>query len=129
MDPIGKCWNWVAEKEILVNLSAIAVFFWQIKVCGNLFTIISFFEDDQCNSITDGCGNCSNLQKEIERMKGEVKSLKLKATLLKNKMAKNQEKWVITFQEMQHVEDTVTTPAHIGRVRIHMCNIQMSGNF
>ena len=55
-------------------------------------------------------------------MKGEVKSLKLKATLLKNTMAKNQEQWVKTFQAMQHVEDTVTTPAHIGRLRIHMNN-------
>ena len=55
-------------------------------------------------------------------MKGEVKSLKLKATLLKNKMAKNQEQWVKTFQAMQHVEDTDTIPAHIGRLRIHMYN-------
>ncbi|XP_044177311.1 uncharacterized protein LOC122959807 [Acropora millepora] len=43
--------------------------------------------DDQCNSTIDGCVNCCNLQKEIESMKGEVRSLKLKATLLKNKMA------------------------------------------
>lgn len=62
-------------------------------------------------------------------MKGEVKSLKLKATLLKNKMAKNQEQWVKTFQDMQHVEDTVTTPAHIGGLRIHMSTIQKLGNF
>lgn len=52
-------------------------------------------------------------------MKGEVKSLKLKATLLKNKMAKNQAQWVKTFEAMQHVEDTLTTPTHIGR---HMSN-------
>lgn len=53
-------------------------------------------------------------------MKGEVRSLKLKATLLKNKMAKNQEQWVTTFQAIQHVEDTITTPVHICRLRIHM---------
>lgn len=53
-------------------------------------------------------------------MKGEVRSLKLKATLLKNKMAKNQEQSVTTFQAIQHVEDTITTPVHIGRLRIHM---------
>ena len=60
-------------------------------------------------------------------MKGEVKSLKLKATLLKNKMVKNQEQWVKTFQAMQDVEDTVSTPAHIGRLRIHVY-IQKLGN-
>ncbi|XP_015758950.1 PREDICTED: uncharacterized protein LOC107338229 [Acropora digitifera] len=70
--------------------------------------------DDQCNSTIDGCVNCCNLQKEIESMKGEVRSLKLKATLLKNKMAKNQQQWVTTFQAIQHVEDTITTPVHIG---------------
>ncbi|XP_015762862.1 PREDICTED: uncharacterized protein LOC107341911 [Acropora digitifera] len=46
-------------------------------------------------------------------MKGEVRSLKLKATLLKNKMAKNQEQWVTTFQAIQHVEDTIIPPVHI----------------
>lgn len=62
-------------------------------------------------------------------MKGKVTSLKLKATVLKNKMAKNQERWVTTFQAIQHVEDTITTPVHIGRLRIHMFNILKFGNF
>ena len=62
-------------------------------------------------------------------MKGEVRSLKLKATLLKNKMAKNQEQWVTTFQAIQHVENIITTPVHIGRLRIHMFNILKLGNF
>ena len=62
-------------------------------------------------------------------MKGEVRSLKLKATLLKNKMAKNQEQWVTTFQAIQHVEDTITTPAHIGRLRTHVFNILKLGTF
>ena len=62
-------------------------------------------------------------------MKGEVKSLKLKVMLLKNKMAKNQEQWVKTFQAIQHVEDTITTPAHTGKLRIHMSTIHKLRNF